>query len=163
MVLSNETPVGLKNGAKTGLSVLVSALCFLVLCFVGPLFANIPHAGTMPLLFTIGVFLVANARKIEWNVMSDALPAFFIIFIIPFSQNLLRGSMFGFIVYAMMAVCCGHMRGYIEEYLHAVKEEMLALFGIEKKGDDIDNGKGGVDASDMHLPADLMVADVQHH
>jgi hypothetical protein len=53
IILSPETGVGLKEGAKTGLSTLVCGICFFVCTFFSPLFAQIPSAGTMPMLFMV--------------------------------------------------------------------------------------------------------------
>jgi hypothetical protein len=53
IILSPETGVGLKEGAKTGLATLVCGLCFFVCTFFSPLFAQIPSAGTMPMLFMV--------------------------------------------------------------------------------------------------------------
>ena len=53
IILSPETGVGLKEGAKTGLATFVCGLCFFVCTFFSPLFAQIPSSGTMPMLFMV--------------------------------------------------------------------------------------------------------------
>ena len=157
--LSNETPVALKDGAKTGLSVLVSSFLFFILIFVAPLFTEIPVAGTMPILFMIGVFLIANAKKIEWTVMADALPAYFVIFIIPFTQSVLHGFIFGFVIYTMMAIVSGHFKENAILYLYTARDEFKVLFkGCLMQRDrtvDTDADDSGID-----IPKDLSVADV---
>ena len=149
--LSNETPVALKDGAKTGLSVLVSSLLFFVLVFISPLFSKIPVAGTMPILFMIGVFLIANAKKIEWTVMADALPAYFVIFIIPFTQSVLHGFLFGFITYTLMAIVSGRFKENAISYFETVRVEFRKLFR---------GCRGRRNTLDIVIPNDLSIADV---
>lgn len=155
--LSNETPVALKDGAKTGLSVLVSSFLFFVLIFISPLFAEIPTAGTMPIVFMIGVFLIANAKKIEWTRMSEALPAYFVIFMMPFSQSLLYGFIFGFVTYIVMTVVSGEIRVNAVNYLEAVRGEFQILFrSCSRRGNQsVEDNSGDID-----LPNDLSIADI---
>ena len=149
--LSNETPVALKDGAKTGLSVLVSSLLFFILVFISPLFSEIPVAGTMPILFMIGVFLIANAKKIEWTVMADALPAYFVIFIIPFTQSVLHGFIFGFVTYTLMAIVSGRFKENAILYFETVRLEFHKLCR---------SCRGRRNTLDIVIPKDLSIADV---
>ena len=179
IALSSEVAVGLKDGAKTGLSTLIAAFCYFLLIFIGPLFAAIPPSGTFPLLFLIGVFLLPNLRKVDWSVMNDALPAFFIIFVVPFTQNLLRGMLFGFIVYGILAVLSGQMKDYIYIYFHEVKHEMRLLFCAkdEERTSNADSDEPppqrqsqenseppaaahNNSAADIQIPRDLFVGDL---
>ena len=45
--------------------------------------------------------MMANAKKIKWDVMTEALPSFVTIFIVPFSFNLLRGATFGYVTWGV--------------------------------------------------------------
>ena len=153
--LSNETPVALKDGAKTGLSVLVSSFLFFILIFISPLFSEIPTAGTMPIIFMIGVFLIANAKKIEWTHMADALPSYFIIFMMPFSQSLLYGFIFGFVTYIVMTIVSGEFRVNAINYFEAVREEFKILFRCCSRNQTVEDR-----SMDIVLPNDLSIADI---
>ena len=155
--LSNETPVALKDGAKTGLSVLVSSFLFFILIFISPLFSEIPAAGTMPIIFMIGVFLIANAKKIDWTHMADALPSYFVIFMMPFSQSLLFGFIFGVVSYIIMTMVSGEFRVNASEYMDAVRSEFQTLFySCSRRG----NQTADENLVDIDFPKDLSIADI---
>ena len=61
IMISPESTPGIKSGAKTGLSIIVCGLLFLVSTVFCPLFASVPNSGTSPVLLMIGMMLFENA------------------------------------------------------------------------------------------------------
>lgn len=99
ILISPESAGGIKAGAKTGLSTLVCGLLFLGTIFFCPTYSAVPPAGTSPLLILVGMTLFMNTSRIKWNSAPDAIPAFFVLLLIPFTYSILTGVSFGYILY----------------------------------------------------------------
>lgn len=107
ILISPESAAGIKAGAKTGLSTLICGLLFGVSAFFSPLFAEVPSAGTAPLLIMVGVLLFQNAKRIDWNYIGKAVPSFCCLFFIPFTYSILRGVGFGYVTYIVIGMFTG--------------------------------------------------------
>lgn len=119
ILISPETAAGIKAGAKTGLSTLVCGLLFGVSTYFSPIFAAVPSAGTAPLLIMVGVMMFANCKRVDWMDYKHAVPAYCVLFFIPFTYSILRGVAFGYIIYIMIGLFTG---GMIENFLGLVDE-----------------------------------------
>lgn len=119
ILISPETAAGIKAGAKTGLSTLVCGVLFGIAAFFSPLFAAVPPAGTAPLLIMVGVMMFGNAKRIDWTDYKMAVPAYCVLFFIPFTYSILRGVAIGYIVYIMIGLFTGDM---IENTINFVKD-----------------------------------------
>lgn len=65
--------------------------------------------------------MMANAKKIKWDVMTEALPSFVTIFIVPFSFNLLRGATFGYVTWGVLALFSGAIYDNCKEFYIELK------------------------------------------
>lgn len=119
ILLSPETAAGIKAGAKTGLSTLVCGILFGVATFFSPVFAAVPAAGTAPLLIMVGVMMFGNAKRVDWADYKLAVPAYCVLFFIPFTYSILRGVVIGYIMYIMIGLFTGDM---IQNILDFVQE-----------------------------------------
>jgi AGZA family xanthine/uracil permease-like MFS transporter len=61
-----------------------------------PFFQEIPEPATTPLVIFVGFMLFDNVKRMNWTTIRDAFPAFIVLFLIPFSYNVLGGVIFGF-------------------------------------------------------------------
>jgi AGZA family xanthine/uracil permease-like MFS transporter len=107
ILISPESAAGVKAGAKTGFSTLICGMCYGVSTFFAPFFAEIPAAGTAPLLIMVGVLLFQNAKRIDWYQPNYAVPAFCCLFFIPFTYSILRGVAFGYATYILIGIFTG--------------------------------------------------------
>jgi adenine/guanine/hypoxanthine permease len=57
-VIYLESAAGVEQGARTGLTSIVVALCFLAALFLNPLIAIVPAVATTPALVMIGIFMM---------------------------------------------------------------------------------------------------------
>lgn len=73
------------------------------------------------MVFQVGVLMMANAKKIKWDVMTEALPSFVTIFIVPFSFNLLRGATFGYVTWGVLALFSGAIYDNCKEFYIELK------------------------------------------
>ncbi len=96
-----ESSAGIEVGGRTGLTAVFAALCFALSLFLSPLVACVPMAAISPVLILIGVAMIENIGAINWKDIAIAIPAFFIVIMMPLSYSITTGIQFGFIFYAL--------------------------------------------------------------
>ena len=99
-----ESSVGIETGGRTGLTAVFVALLFALSLFISPLVACVPMAAIAPVLILIGVSMIQNVANIDWKDILIAIPAFFIIIMMPFSYSITTGIEFGFMFYALISI-----------------------------------------------------------
>ncbi len=97
-----ESSAGVVEGGRTGLTALVVAILFLLSLFLEPLFGSIPSAATAPALILVGVFMITPVTKIEWEDMTEAIPAFLTIIFMVVAYSIADGIMFGILSYVVL-------------------------------------------------------------
>lgn len=97
-----ESSAGVVEGGRTGLTALVVAVLFLLSLFLEPLFGSIPSAATAPALILVGVFMITPVTKIEWDDMTEAIPAFLTIIFMVVAYSIADGIMFGILSYVLL-------------------------------------------------------------
>ncbi|KAJ7078891.1 permease family-domain-containing protein [Mycena belliarum] len=97
-----ESATGISEGGKTGITAMVTGLCFLVSVFFAPIFASIPSWATGGALIIVGSLMIRNVRDINWDYIGDAVPAFLTILIIPLSYNIAYGVIAGILSYLLL-------------------------------------------------------------
>ena len=98
-----ESNTGVEAGARTGLaSIVTGSAFFLSLLFIGPFVAVIPDAATTCALVMVGVFSLEGVRDINFDDITEALPAFFTIATMGFTYSIANGICAGFIWFAFM-------------------------------------------------------------
>ena len=97
-----ESSVGIEAGGRTGLTAVFAALCFGLSLFLAPLVAMVPMAAIAPILIFVGLSMIQNIVKINWQDMLVAIPAFFIVIMMPLSYSITTGIQFGFILYVIV-------------------------------------------------------------
>ena len=94
-----ESSAGIESGGKTGLTSVFVALFFVLALFLYPLIKCVPMAAVAPILVLIGVSMLENIGSIDFKNMIVAIPAFFVIIMMPLSYSITTGIEFGFIAY----------------------------------------------------------------
>mmetsp|Transcript_4690 Transcript_4690/g.4832 ORF Transcript_4690/g.4832 Transcript_4690/m.4832 type:complete len:619 (-) Transcript_4690:573-2429(-) len=126
ILISPESAAGIKAGAKTGLSAVICGLLFLVSMFMSPIFQQVPHAGTSPVLLVIGTMLFQNVNRIDWSDIKDAAPAFCVLFFIPFMYSVVEGVLMGYYTYLLIGLFTGDLMqsciGIVKDYRPALLE-----------------------------------------
>ena len=120
------------EGARTGLANIVTALLFVAAFFFAPLAAmfgsgvevsrTIVVAGeleqyttslypvTAPALIVVGFLMMANVGKIKWRDMTEGIPAFLTIILMPLTFSISHGLAIGFISYPLLKALSGQAR-----------------------------------------------------
>ena len=99
-----ESSSGVAAGARTGLSSVVTAIMFLLALFFTPLFALIPSAATAPALIFVGFLMMKSVSSIDFEDLTEGIPAFITIMVMPFAYSISKGIAFGMIAYVICKV-----------------------------------------------------------
>lgn len=105
-----ESATGVAAGGRTGLTAVVTALCFFVALFFIPLVAIVPSYATAPILIIVGALMMQEVTGIHFERLEIAIPAFMTIVAMPFTFNIATGFGFGFISYSLIHLCTGRWR-----------------------------------------------------
>ncbi|KAK0124039.1 hypothetical protein ONS95_009025 [Cadophora gregata] len=97
-----ESGAGISEGGKTGLTAMVTGLCFFISIFFAPIFASIPPWATGCTLIIVGCMMATAAKDINWKYFGDALPAFLTIAIMPFTYSIAYGLIAGIVSYIVL-------------------------------------------------------------
>ena len=105
-----ESAAGIQQGGRTGRTALVTALCFaLALVFV-PVVGIVPEYATAPALVMVGLFMIREIKRINFENMEEALPAFIILVMIALSYSISTGLAFGFISFVLIKLVAGKVK-----------------------------------------------------
>ncbi|NCC83842.1 MAG: NCS2 family permease [Clostridia bacterium] len=97
-----ESTAGIGVGGRTGLTSVATAVLFLICIVFSPLASIVPGAATAPALVIVGVMMLANFAKIEWEDLAEAIPAFFAGIFMALSYSISYGIAFGFLAYIVV-------------------------------------------------------------
>jgi AGZA family xanthine/uracil permease-like MFS transporter len=107
-----ESATGIREGARTGLAAVVTAALFgsalFFLPLAGPLQASRYAYG--PALIAVGMLMVGSMRKIAFDDLTEALPAFACIVLMVFTYNIANGLTAGLVLYPIAKVFGGRSR-----------------------------------------------------
>ena len=99
-----ESSAGVAAGAKTGLASVVTAGMFLLALLFTPLFALFPSCATAPALIFVGFLMMQAVTSIDFGDLTEGIPAFITILVMPFSYSISKGIAFGMIAYVIAKV-----------------------------------------------------------
>ncbi|MFP5501454.1 MAG: NCS2 family permease [Candidatus Sericytochromatia bacterium] len=105
-----ENATGIAEGGRTGLTaVAVGALFLLALVFT-PLIAMVPSMATAPVLVIVGALMLSEIQHVAFDDMTEAVPAFLTMLLMPLTFSIAEGLAFGFIAYAALKLLTGRWR-----------------------------------------------------
>lgn len=105
-----ESAAGVAAGGRTGLTAVTAAVFFLLSLFLEPLFASIPGAATAPALIVVGVMMISPIREIDFDDLSEAIPAFLCVLFMVCTYSISDGIMFGILSYTVIQTAAGRIR-----------------------------------------------------
>ncbi|KAF2227180.1 purine transporter [Elsinoe ampelina] len=97
-----ESGAGIQEGGRTGLTAMVTGLCFFISLFFAPIFASIPPFATGGALILVGSMMMRGVVAINWKYPGDAIPAFITLMFMPFSYSIAYGLIAGLLSYAVI-------------------------------------------------------------
>jgi AGZA family xanthine/uracil permease-like MFS transporter len=99
-----ESNSGIEEGGRTGLTAVTTGILFLLALLIAPLALLVPSAATAPALIVVGVLMISQVRKIEWDNFVAAFSAFLTIVMMPFTNSIANGISFGIVSYTLLAL-----------------------------------------------------------
>ena len=122
---SIESAAGVRAGGRTGLTALVVAGLFLVALAFAPVATAIPVYATAPAIVFVGCVMARALRHIEWEDLTECVPAIVTAIAMPFTYSIATGIGLGFISYALIKVLGGR-----RHELNLAVVTVAALFAI---------------------------------
>ena len=102
-----ESASGIAVGGRTGFVSVVVALLFLLALFFHPIVSAIPSYATAPALVIVGTLMMSHVKNINWDDVSEAIPAFITLITIPLTYSIATGLALGFISYPILKIFSG--------------------------------------------------------
>lgn len=100
-----ESATGIREGARTGLSAVVTGLLFLCILPFAPLAGIVTGAALAAPLVMVGMSMMSGITQITWKHVEISLPSFLMIVGMPFTFSITTGVMLGVVSYAVLMVC----------------------------------------------------------
>lgn len=105
-----ESATGIEAGGRTGLTVIVVAVCFLLTLFFSPFVASIPAQAYGPALIIVGLFMLTPITRIDFDDFTESIPAFATVMLMSFTFNIAIGITAGFVLYPVCKIVAGRAR-----------------------------------------------------
>ena len=116
-----ESATGVSEGGRTGLTAMFVAFFFIVSLFLSPLFLAIPAFATAPALIIVGFLMLGAITGIEFDDLTESIPAYLTIIAMPFCYSVSEGICFGVISYVLVNLLTGnHKKISVLMYILAV-------------------------------------------
>lgn len=118
-----ESGAGIADGARTGLSSVVTSLLFIVALIFAPILILVPTCATAPALIFVGVLMMANIKNIDFEEATEAVPAFLTFTMMPFTYSISNGIALGLISYTVIKLFSGKVKD-----IHIITAILSILF-----------------------------------
>jgi AGZA family xanthine/uracil permease-like MFS transporter len=105
-----ESASGMAEGGRTGLTAVTVGVLFLLAMVFAPLAGVVPAAATAPALILVGFLMLEPVTKLDLTDVTEALPAFLCLVIMPLTYNIANGLIWGITSYAVLKVATGRWR-----------------------------------------------------
>ncbi|MFL6247020.1 MAG: NCS2 family permease [Thermoanaerobaculia bacterium] len=107
-----ESSTGIREGARTGLASLVTAALFVLSLFFIPLFEPMQSLrfAYAPALLIVGMLMLGAVAKIDFDDLTELVPAFTTVVVMVFTFNIANGLTAGLVLYPVMKVLSGRAR-----------------------------------------------------
>jgi AGZA family xanthine/uracil permease-like MFS transporter len=102
-----ESAAGVGAGGRTGLTSLVTSICFALCLFLSPLASIVPACATAPALIYVGVLMLKGFAKVDMSDVRSAVPAFLALVMMPLTYSISNGIGIGAIAYTIITLCTG--------------------------------------------------------
>ena len=122
-----ESASGIGEGGRTGLTAVTVGVLFLLSMFLWPLAGAIPSAATAPALILVGALMMDSVRHIDWDDLSDSVPAFLTIIAMPLTFSIANGVSLGVISFCAIKLLSGRGR-QVSPILYGIGVLLLARY-----------------------------------
>ncbi|WP_067491321.1 NCS2 family permease [Actinomadura hibisca] len=124
-----ESAAGVAEGARTGLASVVTGGLLTALIFFTPLAGVVPVGAAAPALVLVGALMMTHVRKIDWDDLDIAVPAFLTIVLMPFTYSITVGVAAGVLAYTVIKLARGKL-GQIHWLLYVLSAVFVVYFAL---------------------------------
>lgn len=97
-----ESAAGVAEGGRTGVTSLVTVICFLFALFFSPIFLAIPPVVTGAILLVVSFHMFAAIKHINFTNPVEAIPSVLVILVMAIIGSISDGIVVGVITYAVL-------------------------------------------------------------
>ncbi|MEM7659937.1 MAG: NCS2 family permease [Bacteroidota bacterium] len=97
-----ESAAGIAEGGRTGMTSIVTGLLFLLGLLFVPLIGMVPAYATAPALIVVGVLMIRQIQRINFDKYEDAFPAVITIATMVFTFQISTGLALGFLSWGLI-------------------------------------------------------------
>ncbi len=107
-----ESATGIREGARTGLAAVTTAVLFAMSLFVLPIFEPLQRLRYAygPALIAVGLLMIGSIRRIDFDDLTEVVPSFATIVMMIFSYNIANGLTAGLALYPVFKALTGKWR-----------------------------------------------------
>jgi len=107
-----ESAVGIREGATTGMAAITTGLLFALSLFFIPLVEPLQalRFAYGPALIVVGAMMLESIRRIDFDDLTELVPAFATIVMMIFTYNIANGLTAGLVLYPLMKLLAGRPR-----------------------------------------------------
>ena len=110
-----ESAAGITEGGRTGLTAVCTGIFMLLALFFEPLVKIIGGGYPInpiiaPALIVVGGLMLRNITQIDWEDVTESIPAFLTMLMMPLSFSITDGIGFGFISLAFLKLVTGRRK-----------------------------------------------------
>ena len=105
-----ESAAGIEAGGKSGLTAVVTAFLFLSALFFAPFLTAVPPYAYGSALIIVGLLMLKPITNLNFDDLTDVIPAFVTIILMSFTYNIGIGMTAGFVVYPVVKVFSGRVK-----------------------------------------------------
>ena len=105
-----ESAAGVSAGGRTGLTAIVTALCFVLALFLTPLMKVIPLMATTPALIMVGILMMDSIRQLDFDDLGALATASVALLAMPLTFSISEGIALGFITYVVTMAGSGRAK-----------------------------------------------------
>lgn len=102
-----ESAAGVETGGRTGLTAVGTSIMFCLTLLITPIALMIPAAATAPALMLIGMKMLGSMKNINYDDITEYLPAFISVTLTIFSNNVANGIAAAVISYVILKLASG--------------------------------------------------------
>ncbi len=105
VTVAPESGAGISAGGKTGLTAVTAGLLFFGAIAFAPFIGLVPSSLTACAMVYIGILMLNAAKDIDFGDISESIPAFITMTVIPFTSSIIDGIALGMIAHAAISIC----------------------------------------------------------
>lgn len=99
-----ESSTGVAAGGRTGYTAITTGVLFIIAMFLSPIFIAIPSCATAPALMYVGYLMLGAVKDIDFDNITEGVPAFLTIAVMPLTYSIGDGLTLGVLSYVIINI-----------------------------------------------------------